>query len=199
MLTHRAKLLLIGAVLTICLGATLLLEAPEATRSVDEVMEDPESLEGREIAIRGEVLDGSIDNQTMIFILHGESNQLVIDFSQAQTSGGLDDNRTIYAEGILLEKDGEWIFEAEVIKTSCPSKYEESEAEYPSVGSKQSGLTACWDRRGVCVPSSANRKWRSESQGAAQPVYGFPPADVDVSPPRDPGVTHRRRKESGNE
>ena len=69
MLTHRAKLLLIGAVLTICLGATLLLEAPEATRGVDEVMDDPESLEGREIAIRGEVLDGSIDNQTMIFIL----------------------------------------------------------------------------------------------------------------------------------
>ena len=111
------------------MGATLLLEAPEATRSVDEVMEDPESLEGREIAIRGEVLDGSINNQTMIFILHGDSNQLVIDFSQAQTSGGLDDNRTIYAEGILLEKDGEWIFEAEVIKTSCPSKYEESESE----------------------------------------------------------------------
>lgn len=129
MLTHRAKLLLIGGVLTICLGATLLLEAPEATRSVDEVMEDPGSLEGREIAIRGEVLDGSIDNQTMIFILHGDSNQLVIDFSQAQTSGGLDDNRTIYAEGILLEKDGQWIFEAEVIKTSCPSKYEESESE----------------------------------------------------------------------
>ena len=107
----------------------MLLEAPEATRSVDEVMEDPESLEGREIAIRGEVLDGSIDNQTMIFILHGDSNQLVIDFSQAQTSGGLDDNRPIYAEGILLEKEGEWIFEAEGIKTSCPSKYEESEAE----------------------------------------------------------------------
>ncbi len=126
MLTHRSKLLLIGAILTICLAATLLLEAPEATRSVDEVMGDPERLEGREIAIRGEVLDGSINNQTMIFILHGESKQLAIDFSQAQTSGGLDDNRTIYAEGVLLQIDGEWVFEAEVIKTSCPSKYEEA-------------------------------------------------------------------------
>ncbi len=48
------------------------------------------------------------------------------------------------------------------------------------------------------MPSSANRKWRSESQGAAQPVHGFPLADVDVSPPRDPGVTNRSRKESGN-
>ena len=126
MLTHRTKLLLIGAVLTVCLAATLLLEAPEATRSVDEVMDDPESLEGREIAIRGEVLDGSINNQTMIFILHGDSKQIAIDFSEAQTSGGLDDNRTIYAEGVLLQIDGEWIFEAEVIKTSCPSKYEEA-------------------------------------------------------------------------
>jgi len=125
MFTHRTRLLLIGAVLTIALGATLLLEAPEATRSVDEVMEDPESLEGREIAIRGEVLDGSINNVTSTFIIHGEKDELMIDFSNAQTSGGLEDNRTIYAEGILVEKDGKWIFEAEVIKTSCPSKYEE--------------------------------------------------------------------------
>ena len=49
------------------------------------------------------------------------------------------------------------------------------------------------------MPSSANRKWRSESQGAAQPVHGFPLADVDVSPPRDPGVMNRNRKESGTE
>jgi len=28
---------------------------------------------------------------------------------------------------------------------------------------------------------------------------GFPQADVDVSPPRDPGVMNRSRKESGTE
>ena len=49
------------------------------------------------------------------------------------------------------------------------------------------------------MPSTANRKWRSESLGAAQPVRGFPLADVDVSPPRDPGVMNRNRKESGTE
>jgi len=126
MFTHRTRLLIVGAVLTIALASTLLLEAPEATRSVDEVMDDPESLEGREIAIRGEVKDGSIDNSSSTFIIHGETDELLIDFSNAQTSGGLEDNRTIYAEGVLVEKDGKWIFEAEVIKTSCPSKYEEA-------------------------------------------------------------------------
>ena len=125
LLTHRSKLLIIGAVLTAALCATLLLEAPEATRSVDAVMEDPEYLEGREIAIRGEVRDGSIDNEAFTFILHGDSEELLVDFSNAAVSNGLDDNRTIYAEGILLEKNGQWVFEADVIKTSCPSKYEE--------------------------------------------------------------------------
>ena len=129
MFTHRTRLLLIGGVLTIALAATLLLEAPEATRSVDEVMDSPDELEGREIAIRGEVLDGSINNETSTYILHGESEELLVEFSDASVSNGLDDNRTVYAEGILTQKDGIWVFEADVIKTSCPSKYEEATDE----------------------------------------------------------------------
>ena len=129
MLTHRSRLLIIGAVLTLALAATLLINTPEATRTVDEVMEDPESLEGRQIAIRGEVLDGSIDNTTSTFILHGEDQQILIDFGDASVSNGLDDNRTVYAEGILVEKNGDWVFEADIIKTSCPSKYEEASEE----------------------------------------------------------------------
>ena len=127
MLTHRTRLLLIGAALTMALGATLLLQTPEATRSVDEVMGSPSSLAGKEIAIRGEVLDFSIDEVNNTFILHGEESELLIDYSQASVSNGLGDNRTVYAEGVLINSDGVWIFEAEVIKTSCPSKYEEAE------------------------------------------------------------------------
>lgn len=127
MLTHRTRLLLIGAVLTVALGATLLLQTPEATRSVDEVMDSPNDLEGKEIAIRGEVLDFSIDEQNNTFIIHGEDSQLIVDFSKASVSNGLADNRTVYAEGVLINYDGIWTFEAEVIKTSCPSKYEEAE------------------------------------------------------------------------
>lgn len=127
MLTHRTRLLLIGGILTVALGATLLLQTPEATRSIDEVMESPSKLEGKEIAIRGEVLDYSIDEFNSTFIIHGEDSQLLVDFSQASVSNGLDNNRTVYAEGILVYTDGIWVFEAEVIKTSCPSKYEEAE------------------------------------------------------------------------
>ena len=129
MLTHRTRLLLIGGVLTAALAATLLISTPEATRTVDEVMEDPESLEGRQIAIRGEVLDGSIDNSTFQFILHGESETILVDFSDASVSNGLDDNRTVYAEGVIVKNGDKWVFEAEIIKTSCPSKYEEATDE----------------------------------------------------------------------
>ncbi|MGB0602656.1 MAG: hypothetical protein ACPGNS_03545, partial [Candidatus Poseidoniaceae archaeon] len=73
MLTHRSKLLIIGAILTAALAATVLVNTPEATRTVDEVMDDPNSVEGREIAIRGEVLDGSIDSVNNLFIIHGEN------------------------------------------------------------------------------------------------------------------------------
>ncbi|HIF46285.1 MAG TPA: hypothetical protein EYQ73_05765 [Candidatus Poseidoniales archaeon] len=125
LLTHRTRLLLIGAVLTLALAATLLIQTPEATRTIEEVLNDPNSLEGRKIAIRGEVLDGSIDNSTNSFVIHGETMSLDVDFSKAAVSNGLDDNRTVYAEGTLIKKDGVWVFEAEIIKTSCPSKYEE--------------------------------------------------------------------------
>ena len=55
-----------------CFRCNLLLQTPEATRSIDEVMESPSKLEGREIAIRGEVLDYSIDDSNSTFIIHGE-------------------------------------------------------------------------------------------------------------------------------
>jgi len=127
MLTHRTRLLLIGAVLTIALGSTLLLQTPEATRTIDEVMKSPDNLEGKEIAIRGEILDYSINETGLTFIIHGEDSELLVDYSKASVSNGLDNNRTVYAEGVLVYSNNTWIFEAEVIKTSCPSKYEEAE------------------------------------------------------------------------
>jgi len=101
------------------------MEAPEPTRTVDEVMESPEQYLNEEISIRGEVLDGSIDNSSMIFILHGSSYNISVEYVDASVSNGLDDNRTVYAHGVLRYLDGEYFLEADLIKTSCPSKYEE--------------------------------------------------------------------------
>lgn len=125
MYTRRTRILILGAVITIGLLGVILLQAPEPTRAVDDLMEDPDAFVGKEIAVRGEVLDGSIDNSTLVFILHGESHELGIDYSAASVSNGLGDNRTVYAQGILTFEDGVYVLEADIIKTSCPSKYEE--------------------------------------------------------------------------
>ena len=116
---------MIGAIVTLGLMATLLLQAPVPTTTVDELMTSPETHIDDEVAVRGQVLDGSIDNGTMTFVLEGEMSTLAIRFTDSSVSNGLDDNRTVYAEGVLLYEDGDYILDASVIKTSCPSKYEE--------------------------------------------------------------------------
>tara|TARA_B110000444_G_scaffold60463_1_gene56394 strand:- start:24831 stop:25226 length:396 start_codon:yes stop_codon:yes gene_type:complete len=128
MFARRTRILLLGAVITVALLGVILLEAPEPTRTVDEIMVEPSSYLEREIAIRGEIVDGSIDTNESVFYLHGSSFTLLVDYFDASVSNGLGDNRTVYAQGVLYYLDGEYIFEADVIKTSCPSKYEEEEA-----------------------------------------------------------------------
>ncbi|MBT4920340.1 MAG: hypothetical protein HON10_03010 [Euryarchaeota archaeon] len=125
MFTRRTRLLITGGLLTLILVGVVILQSPEPTRTVDEVMDSPSKYVGDEISIRGEVLDGSIDNSTMTFILHGNNNQILVEFTDASVSNGLDDNRTVYAMGVLKYINSEYVFEAEIIKTSCPSKYEE--------------------------------------------------------------------------
>lgn len=125
MFTRRTRLLITGGLLTLILVGVVILQSPEPTRTVDEVMDSPSKYVGDEISIRGEVLDGSIDNSSMTFILHGNNNQILVEFTDASVSNGLDDNRTVYAMGVLKYIDAEYVFEAEIIKTSCPSKYEE--------------------------------------------------------------------------
>tara|TARA_B110000305_G_C19305238_1_gene571232 strand:- start:71 stop:478 length:408 start_codon:yes stop_codon:yes gene_type:complete len=125
MFSRRIRILLLGAVVTLGLLGVILLEAPEPTRTVDEVMNDPSSYLDREIAVRGEIVDGSINSTQNEFQLHGSLHSLRIDYMDASVSNGLGDNRTVYAQGILNYIDGEYVLEAQIIKTSCPSKYEE--------------------------------------------------------------------------
>ena len=125
MFTRRTRLLITGGLLTLIILGAVILQSPEPTRTVDEIMENPSGYVGEEIAIRGEVKDGTIDNSTMTFILHGSDYEILVDFVDASVSNGLDDNRPVYAKGVLKFIDSKYVFEAEIIKTSCPSKYEE--------------------------------------------------------------------------
>ena len=125
MLTRRVRLLLIGAAVVAGMLGTFLVDAPAPTLTVDELLSSPK--DGSNVAVRGEVLDGSIDNMTSTFVLEGEEMTLSIFFLDASVSNGLGDNRTVYAEGVLEETSEGWVLNASTIKTSCPSKYEEAD------------------------------------------------------------------------
>ena len=125
MFSRRVRMLLLGGALTLGLLGVLLIQAPEPTRSVDEVMNAPAEFMDKEIALRGEVVDGSIDSNLSVFMLHGLDHTVLVDYLDASVSNGLGDNRTVYAQGVLRYIDGDYVFEAQIIKTSCPSKYEE--------------------------------------------------------------------------
>ena len=129
MWARRTRILVIGAVLTLGLLATVLLQSPAPTQTVDELMASPADHLDQEVAVRGEVRDGTIDNNTMTFVLEGGTSTLTVRFTDAMVSNGLDDNRTVYAEGILRYEEGAYVFDANIIKTSCPSKYEEAASE----------------------------------------------------------------------
>jgi hypothetical protein len=126
MLSYRNRLLLVGSVVTIAVLGTVFLQAPAPTLTVDELMEDKSSHLDEEVAVRGEIRDGSINESSMTFILEGMDYEILIDYSNSGSiSNGLGDNRTVYAEGVFRSSDGSYVVEADVIKTSCPSKYEE--------------------------------------------------------------------------
>ena len=126
MLSYRNRLLLIGGVVTIAVLGTIFLQAPAPTLTVDQLMDEKSNLLDEEVAVRGEIRDGSINETSMTFILEGTDFDLLIDYSNAGSiSNGLGDNRTVYTEGVFKFADGVYIVEAETIKTSCPSKYEE--------------------------------------------------------------------------
>ena len=126
MLSYRVRLMLIGGVVTIALLGTIFLQAPAPTLTVEELLDNSSDHLDEDVAVRGEIMDGSIDEQNMTFILEGPDQNLLVDYSNAGSiSNGLGDNRTVYAEGTFKEINGKYVIEADTIKTSCPSKYEE--------------------------------------------------------------------------
>ena len=71
MFTRRTRLLITGGLLTLVILGAVILQSPDPTRTVDEVMANPSGFVDEDFAIRGEVKDGTIDNSSMTFVLHG--------------------------------------------------------------------------------------------------------------------------------
>ena len=114
----------LGTIVVVSLLATLLLTPPEGSKSVDEVVINPDEYRGESISVRGVVKNGSYNLSNGDFILSGEDNELSVTIGSTQLSTAFSEGKTILVTGILVEVNNEWELRSEKIEVGCPSKYE---------------------------------------------------------------------------
>ena len=83
MLSYRVRLMLIGGIVTIAILGTIFLQAPSPTLTVEELLDNSSDHLDEDVAVRGEIMDGTIDELNMTFILEGPDQNLLVDYSNA--------------------------------------------------------------------------------------------------------------------
>jgi len=124
MLDRRLRLLLVGGLALLALGASLWVSPPQTPVSVDDLLGSPASHAGESIMVRGTVTPGSLDLNASSFELAGELDSLSIDYSNVAVPNAFSEGKTILVEGNLVESGDGWKLLAEQITVGCPSKYE---------------------------------------------------------------------------
>ncbi len=124
--TRGTRLLIVGVALLVLISLMFLSIHPEVQYTVDEVMASPNEFTSEEVHLRGTVLEGSVDDQSKIFILQGsnEESQIFIDISSVALPDGFAEGYVIAVKGDLMQQDGKWTISANSIQTGCPSKYD---------------------------------------------------------------------------
>ena len=124
--TRGTRLLIVGVALLVLISLMFISIDPEVLYTVDEVMASPNEFTSEEVHLRGTVLEGSVDDQSKIFILQGsnEESQIFIDISSVALPDGFAEGYVIAVKGDLIQQDGKWTTTANSIQTGCPSKYD---------------------------------------------------------------------------
>ncbi len=124
--TRGTRLLIVGVALLVLISLMFISIDPEVQYTVDEVMASPNEFTSEEVHLRGTVLEGSVDDQSKIFILQGsnEESQIFIDISSVALPDGFAEGYVIAVKGDLMQQDGKWTISANSIQTGCPSKYD---------------------------------------------------------------------------
>ncbi|MBF26805.1 MAG: hypothetical protein CMA98_03355 [Euryarchaeota archaeon] len=123
--TRARRLVVVGLGLFGLVSLMLISVDPEVQYTVDEVMSSPEDFTSDEVHLRGTVLEGSVDDESKIFILVGtnENAQLFVDISSVALPDGFGEGYMIAVKGDLINIEGKWTISANSIQTGCPSKY----------------------------------------------------------------------------
>ncbi|MAV95420.1 MAG: hypothetical protein CMA31_07030 [Euryarchaeota archaeon] len=122
--TRASRLLVVGLLITVLVLAMLIQAQPLPQITVDELVENSNIHEGKEVHVRGIVVEGSTSENGLFFILGGNDYQIDIDVSGISTPEGLVEGSTVVVQGKFRPIPGGWEIDATQVQTGCPSKYE---------------------------------------------------------------------------
>ncbi len=122
--SKKTKLLIISLAMASVLLLMLISVDPEVQYSVDEVMENPNEHENKNLFVRGDVLNNSLISEQKSFIISGINYEIIVDYSAASLPEGFQEGLPVATKGKLVKIDNYWSLQASEIITGCPSKYE---------------------------------------------------------------------------
>ncbi len=122
--TRASRLLAVGLLITVLILAMLIQAQPLPQITVDEVVNNSDRHDGKEVHVRGIVVEGSISESGLSFVLGGNEHEIDIDVSGISTPEGLVEGTTVVVQGKFRSTTDGWEIDATQVQTGCPSKYE---------------------------------------------------------------------------
>jgi len=122
--TRASRLLAVGLLITVLVLAMLIQAQPLPQITVDEVVNNSDTHDGKEVHVRGIVVEGSISESGLSFVLGGNEHEIDIDVSGISTPEGLVEGTTVVVQGKFRSTTDGWEIDATQVQTGCPSKYE---------------------------------------------------------------------------
>ena len=127
-LTRLGRLLVVGVVLTLFIVMMSITIQPVPQYSIDEIMEDTDTHLGERIHIRGTIVNGTLNDDSLVTLV-GIEDTLSVDISGLAIPVGFEEGKMVSVKGVLKIVEGTFVIRADEIQTGCPSKYEPSNSE----------------------------------------------------------------------
>ena len=122
--TRASRLLAVGVLITVLVLAMLIQAQPLTQITVVELVNTSEIHEDKEVHVRGIVVEDSISETGLLFVLGGNEHEIVIDVSGISTPEGLVEGSTVVVQGKFRSTVDGYEIDATQVQTGCPSKYE---------------------------------------------------------------------------
>ena len=127
-LTRIGRLLVVGTVLSLFMIMMSITIQPVPQYSIDEIMDNSDTHLGERIHIRGTIVNGTLNDDSLVTLI-GIEDTLKVDISGLAIPVGFEEGKMASVKGVLKIVDDNFVIRADEIQTGCPSKYDPSNSE----------------------------------------------------------------------